>query len=97
VLEAAVAEDSRGDRLAATQHIVLVLRLVAQADGEVLYGEVMNAGSIAGERGCRFVGLAGIAGAVRTCVSDLVGDTGPGALGWEMRLDPNGTEHGPVG
>jgi hypothetical protein len=92
-----VVEDSQADRLAATQHIVLVLRLVAEAEGTVLYGEVMNAGGPAGERGCRFVGLAGIAEAVSTCVNDWFGDREIRAGGSEMTYRPNGTEHGPVG
>jgi hypothetical protein len=92
-----VAEDSRGDRLAATHHIVLVLRLVAQANGEVLYGEVMNAGSPAGEPGCRFVGLAGITAAVGTCVSDLVHDLKSPMRRGDLPFEDNGTEHGPVG
>ena len=91
-----MAEDSQADRLAATHHIVLVLRLVAEANGNVLYGEVMNAAGAPGDRGCRFVGLAELGGAVRTCVSAVVRDPEAPVRCNETPLKPSGTEHGPV-
>jgi hypothetical protein len=92
-----VADDSRADRLAATQPIVLVLRLVAEANGNVLYGEVMNAAGQAGDRGRRFVGLDGIAETVGKCVRDWVRDREIRVRGSETPFEPNGTQHGPVG
>lgn len=94
--KATVEEDLRADRLAATQSIVLVIRLVADASATVLYGEVMNAGGSAGDRGRRFVGLTGVAEAVGKCVSDLVRDGGLATRGEEMSFEANGTERGPV-
>jgi len=91
-----MAEDLRGDRLAASEHIVLVLRLVTQPNGEVLYGEVMNAAASAADRGRRFVGMAGIEMAVRSCVSDLVHQNEQTGTE-EMPVGPDRTEHGPVG
>jgi hypothetical protein len=88
-----VGEGSRADRLAATQHIVVLLRLVADAGGNVLYGEVMNP---AGDSGCRFVGYAGIGEAVRACLSSWVGGARIQARGSGVPFEPNGTEHGPV-
>ena len=88
-----MAEGSRADRLAATQTIVVLLRLVADAGGNVLYGEVMDP---AGDGGCRFVGYAGIGEAVRACLSGWVGGAQIQARGSEAPFEPNGTEHGPV-
>jgi len=88
-----VAEGSSADRLAATKHIVVLLRLVADSGGNVLYGEVMNP---AGDGGCRFVGHAGIGEAVRACLSGWVGDERIQPRGSDVSFEPNGTEHGPV-
>ena len=88
-----MAEESREDRLAATKHIVVLLRLVADAGGNVLYGEVMNP---AGDGGCRFVGHAGIGEAVRACLSAWIGDKQIQARGSDGPFDPNGAENGPV-
>jgi hypothetical protein len=90
-----VAEVSRAERLASTHHLVVVLRLVVETGGHVLYGEVMP---VAGDRGHRFVGLAGLGPAVLGSVADWVQDMKERrGNDIETAFQPHDAEHGPVG
>ena len=86
-----MAEGSGAERLAATRQFVVVLRLVVEAGGNILYGEVVDS---RGESGHRFVGLIGLGDAVRIWLRQAMHGNG---LDDEESFEPDGTEHGPVG
>ena len=56
-----------GEKLAATRQVVVVLRLVVEASGKVLHGEVVA--SVTGDA-YRFAGLRSVSAAVRRWLAD---------------------------
>jgi len=85
----------RADSLAAMHHLVVVLRLVVDTGGRVVHGEVMEPAAASGHR---FVGLTGLAGAVRDAIGDWLGKSGgPRRHESDPPSGPTGTESGPVG
>ena len=88
-----LADQTQSDRLGATHHLVVVLRLVVATGGHVLHGEVLEPA-----RGHRFVGLTGLAGAVRDSVADWLRKDGDVGMRDAVPMsEPTGTENDPVG
>lgn len=88
-----LADQTQSDRLGATHHLVVVLRLVVATGGHVLHGEVLEPA-----KGHRFVGLTGLAGAVRDSITDWLRKDGGVELRDEFPTsEPTGTDNDPVG
>jgi hypothetical protein len=85
-----VENGSGQERLAATRECVIVLRLVVETTGNVLYGEILEPPTIGRHR---FVGTIGLIEAVREWLREAISQP-------DRSVDPSpgigDREHGPV-
>jgi hypothetical protein len=67
-------EARMGDELAARRHVTVIVRLVMDRGGRLVYGEVVNAES---KTRSRFTGWRGLPATVRACVGGAAGAARP--------------------